>query len=56
MHKANGWLLREMGKKEEQELLNFLNAHYLKMPRTTLRYAIERLDENLRQDYLYSRI
>ena len=56
MHKANGWLLREMGKKEEQELLDFLNAHYLKMPRTTLRYAIERLDENLRQDYLYSRI
>lgn len=56
MHKANGWLLREMGKKDETELLNFLNLHYKKMPRTSLRYAIERLDENLRQDYLQSRI
>lgn len=56
MHKANGWLLREMGKKYEQELLHFLNLHYLEMPRTTLRYAIERLDENLRQDYLKGRI
>ncbi|KEY17978.1 DNA alkylation repair protein [Kaistella antarctica] len=56
MHKANGWLLREMGKKDEQELLDYLNLHYLEMPRTTLRYAIERLDENLRQDYLHSKI
>ena len=56
MHKANGWLLREMGKKNEQELLDFLNLHYRKMPRTTLRYAIEKLDENLRQDYLKGRI
>ena len=56
MHKANGWLLREMGKKDEQELLNFLNLHYQNMPRTTLRYAIEKLDENLRQDYLKGRI
>ena len=56
MHKANGWLLREMGKKKEQELLDFLNLHYKKMPRTCLRYAIEKLDEDLRQDYLKSRI
>lgn len=56
MHKANGWLLREMGKKNEAELLNFLHLHYQKMPRTTLRYAIEKLPENLRQDYLKSRI
>lgn len=56
MHKANGWLLREMGKKNEEELLNFLNLHYQKMPRTSLRYAIERLDEKLRQDYLKGRI
>lgn len=52
MHKANGWLLREMGKRNEQELLDFLNLHYQQMPRTSLRYAIEKLDENLRQDYL----
>lgn len=56
MHKANGWLLREIGKKDEKELLGFLNLHYHKMPRTCLRYAIEKLDEDLRQDYLKSRI
>lgn len=56
MHKANGWLLREMGKMDEQELLDFLNLHYKKMPRTCLRYAIEKLDESLRQDYLKGRI
>ncbi len=56
MHKANGWLLREMGKKNEIELLDFLKLHYRKMPRTTLRYALEKLPENVRQDYLKSRI
>jgi len=56
MHKANGWLLREMGKKNEKELLDFLNLHYKEMPRTCLRYAIEKLDEELRQDYLKGRI
>lgn len=56
IQKANGWLLREMGKKNEDELLNFLTIHYQKMPRTTLRYAIERLDENLRQEYLKGNI
>lgn len=52
MHKANGWLLREMGNRNESELLSFLNLHYQQMPRTCLRYAIEKLDEPLRQDYL----
>lgn len=56
MHKANGWLLREMGGKNQEELVGFLNKHYRKMPRTSLRYAIEKLDENLRQDYLKGRI
>ena len=56
MHKANGWLLREMGKMNEKELLDFLNLHYKEMPRTCLRYAIEKLDESLRQDYLKGRI
>lgn len=56
MHKANGWLLREMGKMDEKELLDFLNLHYKEMPRTCLRYAIEKLDEELRQDYLKGRI
>lgn len=56
MHKANGWLLREMGKKNERELLDFLNLHYKEMPRTCLRYAIEKLEEEVRQNYLKGRI
>ena len=56
MHKANGWLLREIGNKDEEFLLNFLKIHYQNMPRTTLRYAIEKLDEDLRQDFLKGRI
>lgn len=56
MHKANGWLLREMGQKNEKELINYLNRYYKEMPRTCLRYAIEKLDEDLRQDYLKGRI
>lgn len=56
MHKANGWLLREMGNKNEVELISYLNQYYKEMPRTCLRYAIEKLDEDLRQDYLKGRI
>jgi len=56
MHKANGWLLREMGQKNEEELINYLNQYYKEMPRTCLRYAIEKLDEEVRQDYLKGRI
>lgn len=56
MHKANGWLLREMGNKNENELITFLVAHYHEMPRTTLRYAIEKLDEETRQDFLKGRM
>lgn len=52
IHKANGWLLREMGKKNEEELLRFLEVNYQKMPRTTLRYAIEKLDYTVRQNSL----
>ncbi|HCM35024.1 DNA alkylation repair protein [Chryseobacterium sp.] len=56
MHKANGWLLREMGNKNEKELISYLNIYYKEMPRTCLRYAIEKLDEEVRQDYLKGRI
>lgn len=56
MHKANGWLLREMGNRNETELIRYLNQHYRQMPRTCLRYAIEKLDEELRQDYLKGRV
>ena len=44
IHKAVGWLLREAGKRSQEELLAFLRRHYAELPRTTLRYAIERLD------------
>ncbi|KAA0126012.1 DNA alkylation repair protein [Chryseobacterium sp. SN22] len=55
MHKANGWLLREMGQKNKKELIDYLNRYYREMPRTCLRYAIEKLDEDVRQDYLKGR-
>lgn len=56
IHKANGWLLREMGEKDRNELLDFLKKHYQNMPRTTLRYAIEKFEPELRQKYLKGEI
>ncbi|GHT73235.1 DNA alkylation repair protein [Bacteroidia bacterium] len=41
MHKAVGWMLREVGKKNHETLVDFLEEHHKKMPRTALRYAIE---------------
>lgn len=52
IHKVVGWLLREVGKRDEQILINFLNQYTLQMPRTMLRYAIEKLPEKKRQFYL----
>ena len=53
IHKAVGWMLREVGKRCSQEILEkFLLANYKQMPRTMLRYAIERLPEDLRLQYL----
>ena len=42
IHKACGWMLRELGKRDETRLLAFLQMHYAALPRTTLRYAIEK--------------
>ncbi len=57
IHKAVGWMLREAGKRVSQEQLKeFLDKHVLKMPRTALRYAIERLPEKDRQLYLKRKI
>ena len=53
IHKAVGWMLREVGKRcSEKSLTDFLDSHCLTMPRTTLRYAIERLPEPKRKYYL----
>ena len=52
MHKAVGWMLREAGKRDEKALRKFLHVHVLNMPRTMLRYAIERLAEPVRLSYL----
>lgn len=52
IHKAVGWMLREAGKKDEVLLIEFLNDHANKMPRTMLRYAIEKLTTTKRKHYL----
>ena len=52
IHKAVGWMLREMGKKDVMLLRGFLKQHSHEMPRTMLRYAIERIPEKERKKWL----
>lgn len=52
IHKAVGWMLREVGKRDQKIEEDFLNKYYLHMPRVMLRYAIERLPEHKRKYYL----
>lgn len=52
IHKAVGWVLREIGKKELKLLENFLMENYDELPRTTLRYAIEKFEEEKRKRFL----
>ena len=56
IHKAGGWILREIGKEDEQLLIDYLTPRYKEMPRTMLRYAIERFEEGKRKTFLNSMI
>lgn len=56
IHKAVGWMLREVGKINQETEEKFLNKYYKKMPRTMLRYAIKRFDEDKRRVYLMGNI
>ena len=52
IHKATGWMLRFAGDKDHKRLLLFLDKHSAIMPRTLLRYSIEKLDKKLKQYYM----
>jgi 3-methyladenine DNA glycosylase AlkD len=52
MHKAVGWMLREIGKRDRPTLVAFLDAHWKAMPRTAVRYAIEHFTPTARKRYM----
>ena len=55
IHKAVGWMLREVWKRDSEVAEEFIKDNYEDIPRTTLRYAIEKIEESKRQDYLKKR-
>ncbi|MEP7103967.1 MAG: DNA alkylation repair protein [Candidatus Dojkabacteria bacterium] len=52
IQKASGWMLKEIGKRDVKPLIEFLDNHYKEMPRTMLRYCIEKLSDTQRKHYL----
>lgn len=52
IHKASGWMLREMGKRDEKPLLRFLDRFAAQMPRTMLRYSVEKLTTAQKRKYM----
>lgn len=52
MHKACGWMLREIGNRDKKTLLTFLDGHAHDMPRTALRYSLEKLSPSLKKHYM----
>lgn len=52
IHKATGWMLREIGNRDEKTLIRFLDKNYKQMPRTALRYALERLNRKQKNYYM----
>lgn len=52
IHKATGWMLRFAGDKDKQKLKSFLDKHAATMPRTLLRYSIEKMDKKLKDHYM----
>lgn len=52
IHKAVGWMLREIGKRDEKTLTNFLDTYACVMPRTMLRYSLERLNKKQKERYM----
>ena len=52
IHKATGWMLREIGKRNEKVLLSFMNKNHKKMPRITVSYALERINKKKKQQYM----
>ena len=52
IHKATGWMLREIGKRNEKVLLSFMNKNHKNMPRITVSYALERINKKKKQQYM----
>ena len=56
IHKAVGWMLKEVGKRDEGKLENYLKVNYKLMPRAMLRFTIEKLSDSKRKKYLSGNI